>query len=134
MRAHRDARRARVVVVVPERRARGVGKACGVSDERDIAFNEHDEYEYEYDDEYGDAGRALGALFVVLSFHVARSREWRERRARGVRVRRVRETYDAVRSETLQRDGARRRWMGRYEVFSVCGNICELAHDERGGD
>ena len=134
MRAHRDARRARVVVVVPERRARGVGKACGVADERDIAFNEHDEYEYEYDDEYGDAGRALGALFVVLSFHVARSREWRERRARGVRVRRVRETYDAVRSETLQRDGARRRWMGRYEVFSVCGDICELAHDERGGD
>ena len=134
MRAHRDARRARVVVVVPERRARGVGKACGVADERDIAFNEHDEYEYEYDDEYGDAGRALGALFVVISFHVARSREWRERRARGVRVRRVRETYDAVRSETLQRDGARRRWMGRYEVFSVCGDICELAHDERGGD
>ena len=134
MRAHRDARCARVVVIVPKRRARGVGKACGVADERDIALNEHDEYEYEYDDEYGDAGRALGALFVVLSFHVARSREWRERWARGVRVRRVRETYDAVRSETLQRDGARRRWMGRCEVSSVCGNISELAHDERGGD
>lgn len=134
----RDARRACAVVVVPERRARGVRKACGVSDERDIAFNEHDEYEYEYeyddDDEYGDAGRAIGALFVVFSFHVARSREWRERRARGVRVRRVRETDDAVRSETLQRDGARRRWMGRCEVFSVCGDISELAHDERGGD
>lgn len=137
MRAHRDARCARVVVIVPERRARGVGKACGVADERDIAFNEHDEYEYEYDDEYGeygDAGRAFGALFVVFSFHVARSREWRERWARGVRVRRVRETDDAVRSETLQRDGARRRWMGRCEVSSVCGNISELAHDERGGD
>ena len=143
MRAHRDARRARVVVVVPERRARGVGKACGVADERDIAFNEHDEYEYEYeyDDEYGeygDAGRAFGALFVVFSFHVARARERRRGRARraacGVRVRRVRETDDAVRRETLQRHGARWRWMGRRDVFSVCGDISKLAHDERGGD
>lgn len=61
MRAHRDARCARVVVIVPERRARGVGKACGVADERDIAFNEHDEYEYEYDDEYDEKSRTARA-------------------------------------------------------------------------
>ena len=132
-----------VVVVAAERRrrrARDARRGRGVDDERD-----DDEYECERsddddDDEYDehDVRREIGALFVVFSFHVARARERRRGRARraacGVRVRRVRETDDAVRRETLQRHGARWRWMGRRDVFSVCGDISKLAHDERGGD